>query len=60
LFAPSFASASLPSFPWFPSCPLTHCMVVFADLCLIRWAAFLNSRAFFMSIRRYSYRYVYI
>ena len=36
LFAPCFASASLASLPGFPSCPLTHCMVVFADLCLIR------------------------
>ena len=32
LFAPCFASASLPSLPGFPSCPFTHCMVVVADL----------------------------
>jgi len=50
LFAPCFARASLPLLPGFPSCPFTHCMDVFADLCLIRWAAFLNSFAFCMLI----------
>jgi len=50
LFTPCFTRASLPSLPGFPLCPFTHCMDVFADLCLIRWAAFLNSFAFCMLI----------
>jgi len=50
LFAPSFASALLPSLPWTPLCPFTHCRVVLADLYLIKCAAFLNSLAFFMPI----------
>jgi len=50
LFVPCFARALLPSLPRFPSCPFTHCMDVFMDLCLIRWAAFLNSFAFCMLI----------
>ena len=47
LFAPCFASASLLSFPSFPLWPFTHCMVILADLCLIRWATFLKNLAFF-------------
>jgi hypothetical protein len=38
LFAPSFASASLPSFPWFPSCPLRggHSVCGLLGLCRTR------------------------
>ena len=50
LFAPCFASASLPSLPWVPLCPFTHFRVVLADLYLIRCAAFLKSLAFFIPI----------
>jgi len=50
LFAPCFARVLLPLFSLFPSCPLIHRMVVLADLCLIRWAAFLKNLVFFMSI----------
>ena len=51
LFAPCFARALLPSFPQIPLWPLTHFMVVLADLYLIRWAAFLNRLAFFIPIQ---------
>ena len=51
LFAPCFTSASLPSFPSFLSWPFTHCIIVLADLCLIRWATFLKNLAFLMSIQ---------
>ena len=50
LLAPCFASALLPLFPSSLVWPFTHFMVVLADLCLIRWAAFLKNLAFFMSI----------
>ena len=47
LFTPCLASISLSSLPWILSCPLIHCRVILADLCLIRCATFLKNSVFF-------------